>query len=121
MKSSIDLALPLSGRRSKEDSLLAQGNVLVVSNQNFWTLKQNLNTSFAIVYCGNVSGYSDLHVHVAKNRVIQKPALSHTPEVVLAGKFSSGSLAGRCFIRARAEEHRWILEHGTCRMFLTLL
>jgi len=31
---------------------------------------------------------------------------------VLAGKFSSGSLAGRCLIRARAEEHRWILEHG---------
>jgi len=35
----------------------------------------------------------------------------HALEVILAGKFSSGSLAGQCFIRARAEEHRWILEH----------
>jgi len=37
---------------------------------------------------------------------------SRAPEVVLAGKFSSGSLAGRRFIRTRAVQQRWILEHG---------
>jgi len=165
--------------------------ILVVSNQNFQTLKQNLDTSFAVQACsgflcrpnsGNVSWYSNCYrkniasifyerlsdyerewlkcinifkylvnnfdlldpsfnspfiscqhwllptasvlmnenmaelwlalFFVAKKRVNQKPTLSHAPEVVLAGKFSSGSFWWGDF-RAHAEEHRWILEHDT--------